>query len=126
MESQIPTDIAAQFPLDKFFEQLPWWKLEDRIREALKYPGRSVPTEILCPAVMDLARQVMGEIGELAIQKPGARVSYEETFSFDQRLAVMRLLEAIISEYEEWKGKHTLALEVSLSTIIDNRQKKDL
>jgi hypothetical protein len=92
--------------LERFFEQLTWAALEKRIRAALKNPKEAVPLEINCPAVMDLARQILGGIGESAIQRPGQPVSEAEVFNYDQRLAVLRILEAIISEYEEWKLRH--------------------
>ena len=90
------------------WEGLTWAKLEKRIREALRHPDCSVPSEIYCPAVMDLAKQVIGKIGESAIQRPGAVVSDSERLSFDQRLAVLRIIEAIIAEYEDWKKASSL------------------
>ena len=92
--------------IERFFEQLTWRALETRIREALKHPTETVPLEVECPAIMDLARQILGGIGESAIQRPGERVSEDEVFNYDQRLAVMRILEAIICEYEVWKSKN--------------------
>jgi hypothetical protein len=92
--------------LEQFFEQLTWSTLEKRIRVALKNPKEAVPLEIHCPAVMDLARQILGGIADSAIKRRGEPSTEVEVFNYDQRLAVLRILEAIISEYEEWKLKH--------------------
>lgn len=129
MSSSVPERIHMQEVFDQFWSQLTWEKLERRIREALRYPGRAVPREINCPAVMDLAKQVMGGIGELAIQRQGAVVSPREEFTLDQRVAVMRLLEAIISEYEDWKKVHstereTAALRSALRTDLSSLEQK--
>ena len=103
MSSQVPEVVHAQAMFELFWAQLTWGKLERRIKEALKYPDRAVPLETLCPAVMDLAKQVMEGLIGSAIQRPGAAVSLQEAFTFDQRVAILRILEAIIAEYEDWK-----------------------
>jgi len=118
MNEIIPAEAQLELTLERFFEQLTWPKLEQRIREALKHPDRSVPSEIHCPAVMSLASQVMGGLVASAIQRPGQPVSAEETFSFDQRVAVMRLLEAIISEYEDWRNRHMLVKSPGVSVSV--------
>jgi hypothetical protein len=105
MNSSVPEKVHKMEFFDQFWEQLRWDVLEKKIRTALRYPDMPMNTEINCPAVMDLAKQIMGGIGESAIQRAGELVSKEETFSFDQRLVLMRILEAIISEYEEWKKR---------------------
>jgi hypothetical protein len=105
MSESVPARIHQQQLFDQFWEQLRWDVLEKKIRIALRQPGVPITTEINCPAVMDLARQIVGGIGESAIQRPGAPVSPQETFSSDQKLVLLRILEAIISEYEEWKKR---------------------
>jgi hypothetical protein len=103
MSSSVPERIHEQEMFDQFWEGLRWEVLEKRIRVALRYPNVSITMEVKCPAVMDLARQIVSGIGESAIQRPGEAVSKAETFSFDQRLVLLRILEAIIAEYESWK-----------------------
>jgi len=110
----VPARVHEEETFDQFWEQLSWDKLERKIRIALRCPGQDVTLYTKCPAVMDLAKQIMEGIGKSAIQRPGEMVTQEETFSFDQRLVLLRILEAIISEYEDWKafkfhaGKHAV------------------
>jgi hypothetical protein len=105
MSGSVPERIREQELFDQFWEQLKWEVLEKKIRLALRQPGLPFVVEIKCPAVMDLAKQIVGGIGESAIQRPGEAVNQKETFSFDQRLVLLRILEAIISEYEDWKKR---------------------
>ena len=103
MNSSIPERLYEHEILDQFWAQLTWEKLERRIAEALQHPDRAVPLETRCPAVLDLARQMVRRLGESAIQRAGEPVSPQETFTLDQRLVVLRILEAVICEYEAWK-----------------------
>src|SRR5437764_610505 len=103
MSSSIPEKLHENEIFDQFWNQLTWPKLESRIKEALQYPDQAVPLDTRCPAVMDLARLMVKKLGESAINKVGLPVDREETFTLDQRLAVMRILEAVIVEYESWK-----------------------
>lgn len=106
MSRSVPEMIHEQEIFDRFWEQLDWPKLERRIMEALRHPDQAVPLETKCPAVMDLAKQIVERIGKSAITKPGEAVSFKETFTMDQRLAVLRILEAIISEYESYQKNY--------------------
>lgn len=122
MGNSIPQLIQMQTYCDQFWAQLTWEKLERRIKTALSRSDEAVPLETNCPAVMDLANQIIRGLGELAIQKPGVKVSSNETFNFDQRLIILRIIEAIISEYEDWKKgrppeRATLTLRSGLRSL---------
>jgi hypothetical protein len=105
MSESVPARVREQELFDEFWSTLHWEPLEKRIRLALRDPGIPLVTEVNCPAVMDLGKQILGKIVDSAIQRPGEPVTKEEVFSFDQRLVILRILEAIISEYEEWKKR---------------------
>jgi hypothetical protein len=102
----VPERVCEYEFFDRFWEQLSWDRLEKKVRVGLRNPSIPFVSEINCPAVFDLARQIVGGIGESAINRAGESVSPKETFTFDQRLALMRILEAIISEYEDYKKSY--------------------
>lgn len=103
-DRRAPQLVNSQVYFDEFWSQLTWEKLERKIKAALSHPDQSVPLETNCPAVMDLASQVINGLISSAIQRPGEVVSKAETFTFDQRLIVLRIIEAVISEWEDWKN----------------------
>lgn len=104
MSNRVQQAVNSQVYFEEFWKQLTWEKLERKIKAALKYPDQAVPLETNCPAVMDLASQIIRGLGDSVIQRPGEPVSPGETFTFDQRLIVLRIIEAVVSEYEDWKN----------------------
>ena len=88
---------------EQFFAQLTWGRLEKRIAHALQNPKEEVPLQIPCPAVLDLAKMVVGEIGQSVVKHPGEKTTPKEFFEYSQKVGVLRILEAIICEYEDWK-----------------------
>jgi hypothetical protein len=81
---------------------LTWDRLESKLWDALKHPHQSVPVQISCPAVRDLHSQIVSNITKSALQKKGEGLSADEVFNCDQRLVILRILEAVISAGEDW------------------------
>jgi hypothetical protein len=104
MSNRAPQAVNSQIYFDAFWEQLSWEKLERKIKAALSHPDQAVPLETNCLAVMDLVSQIITGLRGSAIQRPGEVVSNREALTFDQRLVVLRILEAVVSEYEDWKN----------------------
>jgi hypothetical protein len=104
MNRDAPQLVNSQVYFDQFWSQLTWDKLERKIKVALQHPHQAVPLEVNCPAVLDLANQIIGGLIGSAIQRTGEEVSPGETLSYDQRLVVLRIIEAVVSEYEDWKN----------------------
>ena len=103
-DRRAPQLVNSQLYFEEFWSQLTWEKLERKIKAALRYPDQAVPLETNCPAVMDLATQIIRGLGDSVIQRRGEPVSDSERANFDQRLIVLRIIEAVVSEYEDWKN----------------------
>lgn len=88
--------------LESFFTQLTWSTLESQMVAALRHPDREVPTRIQCPAVLDIANHIFSDIAKDALARPGQDLRSQDIFSHDQKLAVLRLLEAIIVAAEQF------------------------
>jgi hypothetical protein len=80
----------------EYFENLTWESFKLTLEETLRNPGKNVPQNIQCPAVMTLFRDIAQNIGETAIQKTGEPLTPENIFNLDQRLALVRILEALV------------------------------
>lgn len=88
--------------LEEFFAGLSWEELEPRIRAAIQDPHAEIPTRIQCPAVQALFSKVYGGIKEDALTAPGAPVSPEVQRQADQYVALLRLLEVLVSMSEDY------------------------
>jgi hypothetical protein len=95
--------------LNSFFEQLHWDALGRRLNIALKNPSQEVPVQINCPAVFDLAQQISSSIIASAINKYGEEVTAQDEYSYDEKVVILRILEAIICEYEDFLKKQQLS-----------------
>jgi hypothetical protein len=93
--------VMSNLTAQEFFEQLTWEKFKTRLSEALHNPHANVPQRIQCPAVMALFRDIAQNIGETAIQKTDEPLTTENIFHLDQRLALLRILEALVRMAEE-------------------------
>lgn len=87
--------------LKKFFGTLGWDVLEPRIREALENPEKSIPIQIYCPAVDHLATMVVREMGDDAVKAFGQPPSPEAVKKANQMVAILRMLEVLVSLAEE-------------------------
>lgn len=85
----------------EYFENLTWEKFKRKLEEALKDPHTNIPHQIQCPAVTTMFQEITQSIGKYAIQKPGESLTSENVFNLDQRLALLRILEALVRIAEE-------------------------